>query len=214
MPELFQRTSPYYRAAFFKKPPTLVVHGQLDYRVPETHGIELFQTLQKKGIPSHFLYYPNENLWILKPQNPLFWYKEVLVTAVYSEMKRRDGKRSSKYIVSSDPSLSAREIVETYRRRWAIETWHKEMKQPHGFRDCRSSSFRAFESHINFCLAAYNLQRCHDPGLPKPGTTVTEYTAVQKIKDVSACLNQFNGVSRFKKAANEALAAITLSEAA
>lgn len=77
MPELFQRTSPHYRAAFFKKTPTLVVHGQLDYRVPVTHGIELFQTLQKKGIPSHFLYYPNENHWILKPQNPLFWDKEV-----------------------------------------------------------------------------------------------------------------------------------------
>jgi hypothetical protein len=61
---------------------------------------------------------------------------------------------------------------------------------------------------------ADNVQRCHDRGLPKPGTTVTEYTVVQKIKDASAWLNQFNGVSRFKKAANEALSAITLSEAA
>ncbi|WP_324959869.1 transposase [Oligoflexus sp.] len=137
-----------------------------------------------------------------------------LVTAVYSEMKRRDGKKSSKYIVSSDPCMSGGEIVETYKRRWAVETWHKEMKQEHGFGDCQSSSFRAVETHINFCLAAYNLQRCHDPGLPKPGTTVTEYATVYKIKEASLYLNQFNGVSRFKKAANEALAAITQGEAA
>jgi dipeptidyl aminopeptidase/acylaminoacyl peptidase len=75
-PEIFQNVSPHYRAAAFKTP-TLVVHGQLDYRVPVTHGIELFQTLQKKGVPSRFVYYPNENHWILKPQNSLFWYKEV-----------------------------------------------------------------------------------------------------------------------------------------
>jgi IS4 transposase len=137
-----------------------------------------------------------------------------LVTAVYSEMKRRDGKKSSKYIVSSDPSLSAREIIETYRRRWAIETWHKEMKQEHGFGDCRSSSFRAFETHINFCLTAYNLQRCRELGLPKPGTTVMEYVAVKKIQEASLYMTQFNGVRRFKKAANEALAGITQWEAA
>ena len=78
-----------------------------------------------------------------------------------------------------------------------------------------TGSWRAsVETHINFCLAAYNLQRCPDLALPRPGTTVTEYTAVTKIKEASGYLNQFNGVSRFKKAANEALAAITQLEAA
>jgi len=76
LPELFKASSPHFGAANFKTP-TLVIHGQLDYRVPVTHGIELFNTLQRKGVPSRFVYYPNENHWILKPNNSLNWYSEV-----------------------------------------------------------------------------------------------------------------------------------------
>jgi dipeptidyl aminopeptidase/acylaminoacyl peptidase len=54
-----------------------VIHGQLDMRVPVNHGIELFNTLQKRGVPSKLIYFPDENHWILKPQNSLFWYKSV-----------------------------------------------------------------------------------------------------------------------------------------
>jgi dipeptidyl aminopeptidase/acylaminoacyl peptidase len=75
-PAEFQRFSPHMAAGNFKTP-TLVIHGQLDYRVPVNHGIELFQTLQKRGVPSKFVYYPNENHWILQPQNSLFWYRTV-----------------------------------------------------------------------------------------------------------------------------------------
>ncbi len=75
-PGRFQATSPHMNAANFKTP-TLVIHGQLDLRVPVNHGIELFNTLQKQNVPSRFIYYPNENHWILRPQNSLFWYKEV-----------------------------------------------------------------------------------------------------------------------------------------
>jgi dipeptidyl aminopeptidase/acylaminoacyl peptidase len=75
-PAKFQATSPHMNAANFKTP-TLVIHGQLDLRVPVNHGIELFNTLQKQSVPSRFIYYPNENHWILRPQNSLFWYKEV-----------------------------------------------------------------------------------------------------------------------------------------
>jgi dipeptidyl aminopeptidase/acylaminoacyl peptidase len=75
-PVRFQATSPHMNAANFKTP-TLVIHGQLDLRVPVNHGIELFNTLQKQNVPSRFIYYPNENHWILRPQNSLFWYKEV-----------------------------------------------------------------------------------------------------------------------------------------
>jgi dipeptidyl aminopeptidase/acylaminoacyl peptidase len=63
-------------AANFKTP-TLVIHGQLDQRVPVNHGMELFNTLQTKGIPSKFVYFPDENHWVLKPQNSLFWYAQV-----------------------------------------------------------------------------------------------------------------------------------------
>ena len=75
-PEEFARYSPHMSAGSFKTP-TLIIHNQLDLRVPLNHGIELFNTLQKRGVPSKLLYYPDENHWVLKPQNSLFWYQTV-----------------------------------------------------------------------------------------------------------------------------------------
>jgi len=57
--------------------PMLVIHGQLDYRVPVTQGIGAFTALQRRGIPSRFLYYPDENHWVLKPKNSVQWHHEV-----------------------------------------------------------------------------------------------------------------------------------------
>jgi len=73
---VLERNSPHLGAANFTTP-TLVVHGQNDLRVPVNHGMELYQTLLMKGVPSRLLYYPNENHWILKPQNSVFWYQQV-----------------------------------------------------------------------------------------------------------------------------------------
>lgn len=73
---VIEKTSPHYHAANFKTP-TLVVHGQNDLRVPVNHGVELYQTLLMKGVPTRYVYYPNENHWILKPQNSVFWYQQV-----------------------------------------------------------------------------------------------------------------------------------------
>jgi dipeptidyl aminopeptidase/acylaminoacyl peptidase len=75
-PEEFAKYSPHMSAGNFNTP-TLVIHNQLDLRVPLSHGIELFNTLQKRGVPSKLLYYPDENHWVLKPQNSLFWYQTV-----------------------------------------------------------------------------------------------------------------------------------------
>lgn len=75
-PDRYQKTSPHFSAAHFKTP-TLVIHGMLDYRVPVNHGLELYQTLQRLGVPSKLLIFPNENHWILNPQNSVFWYDEV-----------------------------------------------------------------------------------------------------------------------------------------
>ena len=74
--EMIQKISPHYHAANFDTP-TLVIHGQLDYRVPVNHGQELYQTLLMKGVPTRYVYFPNENHWILKPQNSVFWYQQV-----------------------------------------------------------------------------------------------------------------------------------------
>jgi dipeptidyl aminopeptidase/acylaminoacyl peptidase len=75
-PEEFARISPHTAAANFNTP-TLIIHNQMDLRVPVDQGIELFNTLQSKGVPSKLVYFPDENHWVLKPQNSLFWYRTV-----------------------------------------------------------------------------------------------------------------------------------------
>lgn len=75
-PEIYQKFSPHYFAKDFKTP-SLIIHGQLDYRVPVGQAFELFRTLQHKGIESRLIYYPDENHWILKPNNSIYWYKQV-----------------------------------------------------------------------------------------------------------------------------------------
>ena len=57
--------------------PMLVIHGELDYRIPVTQGIATFTALQRRGIPSKFLYYPDENHWVLNPHNSIQWHHEV-----------------------------------------------------------------------------------------------------------------------------------------
>jgi dipeptidyl aminopeptidase/acylaminoacyl peptidase len=58
--------------------PTLVLHGERDYRVPATHALHLYGVLKARGIDARLVYYPDEHHWILKPQNSLHWYGEVL----------------------------------------------------------------------------------------------------------------------------------------
>ncbi len=76
-PELYQKWSPSNYVKNFKTP-TLVVHGELDFRVPVSQGFELFTALQRRGIPSKMLYYPDEGHWVLKPQNSKLWHQTVL----------------------------------------------------------------------------------------------------------------------------------------
>ena len=57
--------------------PMLVIHGEKDYRVPVTQGIAAFTALQRRGIPSRFLYFPDENHWVLKPHNSVHWHQHV-----------------------------------------------------------------------------------------------------------------------------------------
>ena len=58
--------------------PTLVIHGEQDYRVVVTQGLELYGILRGKGVAARLVYYPDEGHWILKPQNSLHWYGEFL----------------------------------------------------------------------------------------------------------------------------------------
>ncbi|MBN2070093.1 MAG: S9 family peptidase [Candidatus Krumholzibacteriota bacterium] len=56
--------------------PTLIIHGEKDYRVPVGNGLEAYGILKAKGVPSRFVYFPDENHWVLTPQNSIFWYGE------------------------------------------------------------------------------------------------------------------------------------------
>ncbi|MGA2086694.1 MAG: S9 family peptidase [Terracidiphilus sp.] len=72
----FRKWSPAMSAKNFKTP-TLVIHGQLDYRLDVAEGFQLFTTLQRLKVPSKMLYFPDEGHWVLKPQNSQLWYKTV-----------------------------------------------------------------------------------------------------------------------------------------
>ncbi|MBZ5505745.1 MAG: S9 family peptidase [Acidobacteriia bacterium] len=74
--EAYRKWSPHLFATQFKTP-TLVVHGQLDYRLDVSEGFQLFTTLQRLKVPSKMLYFPDEGHWVLKPQNSQLWYKTV-----------------------------------------------------------------------------------------------------------------------------------------
>jgi dipeptidyl aminopeptidase/acylaminoacyl peptidase len=76
-PETYDKWSPSHYAKEFQTP-TLVIHGELDFRIPYTQGLELYTTLQMRKVPSQLLIFPDEGHWVLKPQNSELWYKTFL----------------------------------------------------------------------------------------------------------------------------------------
>lgn len=76
-PEEYEEHNPINHVQNWKTP-MLVIHGALDFRVVETQGMSTFTALQRQGIPSKFLYFPDENHWILKPQNSIQWHETVI----------------------------------------------------------------------------------------------------------------------------------------
>jgi dipeptidyl aminopeptidase/acylaminoacyl peptidase len=76
-PEVYDKWSPSKFAKDFKTP-TLVIHGELDYRIPYSQALALFTELQLDKVPSELLLFPDEGHWVLKPQNSIFWYKTFL----------------------------------------------------------------------------------------------------------------------------------------
>jgi len=76
-PEIYAKFSPSSYVTEFKTP-TLVFHGELDYRVPVGQGMQLFTALQLQKVPSKFVVFPDEGHWVLKPQNSVFWYRNFL----------------------------------------------------------------------------------------------------------------------------------------
>ena len=75
-PELFEKHSPSNFVKNFKTP-TLVIHGEKDFRVPVTQGFQMFTALQRMGVPSRLLYFPDEDHFVRKPQNARLWWQTV-----------------------------------------------------------------------------------------------------------------------------------------
>jgi dipeptidyl aminopeptidase/acylaminoacyl peptidase len=75
-PEEYRKFSPHSFAQNFATP-TLVIHGANDFRIPFTEAMQLFTTLQRRGVPSEFLYFPDETHWVQKPANCVLWHTTV-----------------------------------------------------------------------------------------------------------------------------------------
>ncbi len=87
--------SPHHYAEHFETP-TLVIHGELDYRVPYYQGLAYFNTLRIKQVPSRLVFFPDENHWILKPQNSKLWYREFFAWLErFAGEKKEKGKKGS-----------------------------------------------------------------------------------------------------------------------
>lgn len=76
-PEGYQKHNPVNLVKHWQAP-MLIIHGGLDYRVVDTQGLSSFTACQRRGIPSKFLYFPDENHWVLKPANSILWHETVL----------------------------------------------------------------------------------------------------------------------------------------
>ncbi len=75
-PQGYEQFNPVHHVANWRDP-MLVVQGDLDYRIPTAQGLSTFTALQRRGIDSRLLFFPNENHWVLKPANSLQWHNEV-----------------------------------------------------------------------------------------------------------------------------------------
>ena len=76
-PESYEKHNPVNFVRNWETP-MLVIHGGQDFRVAETHGLGAFNALQRRGIPSKLLYFPDESHWVLKPANSILWHETVI----------------------------------------------------------------------------------------------------------------------------------------
>jgi dipeptidyl aminopeptidase/acylaminoacyl peptidase len=76
--ESYEKHSPHRLAANFKTP-MLIIHNDLDFRVPVSEGQQVFTALQRQGIPSKFINFPDEGHWVTKPANSRYWHNEIFL---------------------------------------------------------------------------------------------------------------------------------------
>jgi dipeptidyl aminopeptidase/acylaminoacyl peptidase len=89
------RQSPHHYAKNFHTP-TLITHGELDYRVPVAQALQHYATLKARGVPARLLIFPDENHWILKPQNARLWTREFLAWLRRHDARSRKRRRDER----------------------------------------------------------------------------------------------------------------------
>ena len=134
------------------------------------------------------------------------------VQLVCSELKKRpDGRR--KYLACSDVRVTARQIVLGYRLRWAVELFHKDVKQNLGFEDVATSGFDSVKSHVHWVYCAYILLHMSPPGISVEAKSLGDkQRQLQKVlankekRRVLRKLTQIGGVLRYKDELRQTLA--------
>ena len=91
-PQAYEKWNPVNHVTAWKTP-MLVIHGANDFRIPDTQGLAAFTALQRRGIDSRLLHFPDENHWVLKPKNSMQWYHEVF--AWMAKYTGKDGQNSA-----------------------------------------------------------------------------------------------------------------------
>jgi hypothetical protein len=136
------------------------------------------------------------------------------VELVCSELRNRpDGRR--KYLACNDLRATARQIVTGYRMRWAVELFHKTVKQHLGFEDVATHGFEAVMAHVHWVYCAYILLHMSPPGL-SPGAqsigdkqrALQQGLADKEKRQILQKLSQIGGVQRYKDELRQALAGI------
>ena len=135
------------------------------------------------------------------------------VQLVCSEPRKRpDGRR--KYLACNDMRVTARQIIIGYRLRWAIELFHKTVKQQLGFEDVATSGFDSVMSHVHWVYCAYILLSMSPPGVTAGVTSLgdaqrqlQQLLANQEKRRILQKLTQIGGVQRYQDELRQALAA-------
>jgi Transposase DDE domain len=136
------------------------------------------------------------------------------VELVCSEQRHRpDGRR--KYLACNDPRATTRQIVTGYRMRWAVEVFHKTVKQHLGFEDVATHGFEAVMSHVHWVYCAYILLHMSPPGLSPGAQSIGEKQralqqglAAREKRQILQKLTQIGGVQRYKDELRQALAGL------
>jgi Transposase DDE domain len=135
------------------------------------------------------------------------------VQLLCSEPRKRSGGRR-KYLACNDMRVTARQIIIGYRLRWAIELFHKTVKQHLGFEEVATSGFDSVMSHVHWVYCAYILLSMSPPGVAAGGTSLSDARrqlqqrlANQEKRRLLQQLTQIGGVQRYKDELRQALAA-------